>query len=69
MKSKIKELPVKIDAAKQHNNNGFIKICDVVYQYNNKLFMYVRSDIVVRYRRLQKKGYSISAIQTKLKLT
>ena len=68
MKSK-KELPVKINAAKQQNNNGFIKVCDVVYQYNNKLFMYIRSDIVVRYRRLQKKRHSISFIQTKLKLT
>lgn len=69
MKSKIKELPTKIDAKKQHNNNGFIKVCDVVYQYNTKLFMYVRSDIVVRYRRLQKKGYSTLECKTRLKLT
>lgn len=68
MKSKIKELPATIVAIVPHNSNGFITISGVNFLYNKVLKMYMRSDVVKKYRKLRKK-YSPSTCLVKTVLT
>ena len=65
-----KTLPAIIVANKTHNNNGFIKIEEVTYLYNKVFKLYMRNDIVKKYRNLRmKKNYSPAKAFSKLILT
>ena len=64
-----KTLPAII-VAKETNNNGFIKIENVTYLYNKVFKLYMRNDIVKKYRNLRmKKNYSPAKAFSKLILT
>ena len=61
--------PAIIVANETHNNNGFIKIEEVTYLYNKVFKLYMRNDIVKKYRNLRmKKNYSPAKAFSKLML-